>query len=150
MLFAFALSAVFCLPTFCAEYYTKSSVSGKRFAVFEPALRGVESGDAAWLPTAVAEPLRTNFKLYMGVVLIDISNTESVRQIQRKQESGAFDQKTAVEAGRLLNAQFAVFPTITKTKNTYQLSCAVTDLQTGERVASATVSEVARVNDLYG
>lgn len=118
--------------------------------MFEPTLRGVESGDATWLPTAVAEPLRTNFKLYMGVVLIDVSNTESIRQIQRKQESGAFDQKTALEAGRLLNAQFAVFPTITKTKTTYQLSCAVTDLQSGERVASATVSEVARVNDLYG
>ncbi len=147
---AFALSAVLCRPIFCAEYYTKSDVSGKRFAVFEPTLRGVESGDATWLPTAVAEPLRTNFKLYIGVVLIDVSNTESIRQIQRKQESGAFDQKTALEAGRLLNAQFAVFPIITKTKNTYQFSCAVTDLQTGERVASATVSEVVRVNDLYG
>ncbi len=150
MFLAFALSAVLCRPIFCAEYYTKSDVSGKRFAVFEPTLRGVESGDATWLPTAVAEPLRTNFKLYIGVVLIDVSNTESIRQIQRKQESGAFDQKTALEAGRLLNAQFAVFPIITKTKNTYQFSCAVTDLQTGERVASATVSEVVRVNDLYG
>lgn len=150
LLFVLILSTVFCPSSFCDKYYTKSNVSGKRFAVFEPILRGVENGEATWLPTAVAEPLRTNFKLYMGVVLIDISNTESVRQIQRTQESGAFDQKSAVEAGRLLNAQFAVFPTITKTKSTYQLSCAVTDLQTGERVASATVSEIARVNDLYG
>ncbi|MBQ0167046.1 MAG: hypothetical protein KBT02_08070 [Treponema sp.] len=112
-------------------------------------MKNVGEVERAWLPSAVSSPLKTNLKLFTGMVSVNFENTAKIQEIQKKVESGAYDASNAIiEAGKLQDADYGVFTTITKTGNSYQLAISITNLTTGREEATATISNIIKETDL--
>lgn len=105
--------------------------SGKRLAVLPSNLKNVEDSEL-WLSGSVSDKLAANFKQYADFKIIDTANDAEIKKLQRKSESAAFDQTTAVEIGKRLSAQYVIFSTVTKNGAKYTLSGSFTDITTGE------------------
>ncbi|MCR4790808.1 MAG: hypothetical protein K5839_06980, partial [Treponemataceae bacterium] len=148
LVFFLLISSVF--TAFAGDFYIGSGAEGKRYAVFEPSLTNVGAGESSWIGKSVRDSFNTSLKQYTGMTSVDVANTAKIKEYQKKSESGAMDEATAIELGKLVNAQYGVFINITKTASTYMLSVSVTDLTTGTQPALYTVKDVRKVNDLYG
>lgn len=132
-----------------SDYYTGRGKEDKSFFMLEPVMKNVDAGDRAWLPSAISSPLKSSLKMFTGMTPVNFENTAKIQDIQKKVESGAYDASRAViEAGKLQDADYGVFVTVTKTGSTYQLAVSLTNLTTGREEATCSINNVAKATDL--
>lgn len=132
-----------------SEYYAGKGLEEKTFFVLDPAMVNVYATEQNWLPSAIASPLKENLKQFTGLSPINFSNTAAIQEIQKKFESGAYDATSAVtEAGKLLDANYGVFVTVTKTSSTYQFAVSITNLTTGREEATTTINNIKEATAL--
>lgn len=148
--FAFILISGIFTALWASDNYVGKGLEGNRYAVFEPALINISSSEASWLGESVKSYLNTQIKLYTGMTSVNVANTDVIKQYQKKSVSGEMDEESSIEIGKMLSAQFAIISKITKTDETYMLSCVVTDLTTGVNSASYDIRNVPKASDLYG
>ncbi|MDE5775967.1 MAG: leucine-rich repeat protein [Treponemataceae bacterium] len=111
-----------------------------------PAPKGVNLGDGAdWIPFFMQGVITSNFQQYSGLTVIDRQNADMVKAEQRLSESAEFDEKNAIEIGKMTNARLIVTGSILAKSNAYALTFSITDAQTGETKASASVPNCLRI-----
>lgn len=108
-----------------------------RISVFTPDTENVYGAEKAWLPGSVRDKLEANLRIYTTFVLIDRANEDKIKALQMKSEDAAYSEATVIEVGKLTSANCALFSTIRWTGKSYILNAGVTNLTTGERMASA-------------
>ena len=114
-------------------------------AIAVPAPKGVNLGDGAeWIPLFIQGVITTNFQQYSGMTVIDRQNADMVKAEQRLSESAEFDEKNTVELGKMTNARLTVTGNIVAKSNVYALTFNITDVESGETKASASVPNCSR------
>ena len=121
------------------------STAKKQNAIAVPAPKGVnlESG-SDWIPLFIQGIITTNFQQYSGLAVIDRQNADMVKAEQRLSESAEFDEKNTIELGKMTSAKLIVTGNIVAKSGTYALTFSITDAETGETKASASVPNCLR------
>ena len=110
-----------------------------------PAPKGVNLGDGAeWIPLFIQGVITANFQQYSGMTVIDRQNADMVKAEQKLSESAEFDEKNTLELGKMTSARFIVTGNIMAKSASYALTFSITDAQTGETKASASVPNCLR------
>jgi len=105
-----------------------------------PAPKAVNLGDEAkWIPLFIQGVITTNFQQYSGMKVVDRQNADMVKAEQKLSENAAYDENNAIELGKLTSAKLIITGSITGKSNSYALMFSITDAETGETKASATV-----------
>lgn len=120
---------------------------GSRFMVVGQKSASLSANEVAWLPDSVRSKLEENLQSYTTFSFV-ASDLESIKKIQRQSESDLFDEKDAIEIGKLKFAKYAVFVTIRKS-GSYTVVADVTDLTTGEKLAIVSSKERNKADDLF-
>lgn len=120
---------------------------GSRFMVVGQKSASLSANEAAWLTDSVRSKLEENLQSYTTFSFV-ASDLESIKKIQRQSESELFDEKDAIEIGKLKFAKYAVFVTIRKS-GSYIVVADVTDLTTGAKLATASSKERNKADDLF-
>lgn len=105
------------------------------------------SDDKVWLGSSCSEE-----------VIDIIANDHTVRVVERQylnkiidevklQNSGVFDESSAVETGKLLGAQYFVFGTVTLLNENIKIRCRIVSVTTGAVIGSADV--LGNANNLF-
>ncbi|MDY5763766.1 MAG: hypothetical protein SPK10_03125, partial [Treponema sp.] len=111
----------------------------------------ISGAESAWLPGQVQDKLKSNLQEYLGMkTVVDSKSETALKKLQAESESAARDESTAIELGKITTAKFAVFTKLRKTGTGYTISIDLTDLTTGEQMASATSKEYSKAEYLYG
>ena len=114
-------------------------------AIAVPAPKGVNLGDGAeWIPLFIQGVITTNFQQYSGLAVIDRQNADMVKAEQRLSESAEFDEKNTIELGKMTSARLIVTGNIVAKSGTYALTFSITDAQSGETKATASVPDCPR------
>ena len=114
-------------------------------AIAVPAPKGVNLGDGAeWIPLVIQGFITTNFQQYSGMTVIDRLNADMVKAEQKLSESAEFDEKNTLELGKMTSARFIVTGNIVAKSASYALTFSITDAETGETKASASVPNCPR------
>ena len=117
--------------------------------VLMPETENLSGGETAWLPGQIQDRLKSNLQEYLGMsTVVDAASEAKVKQLQRESEDAGRDASTAIPAGNLITAKFAVLARIRKTDKGYTISVDYTDLTTGK---SETVmsKEYETIEELY-
>lgn len=97
------------------------------------------SGDSNWIPLFIQGLLTSNFQKYSGMNVIDRQNADMVKAEQKLSESAEFDEKNAIELGKMTSARFIITGNIMAKSNAYALNFSITDTETGETKASSSI-----------
>ena len=109
-----------------------SQQHGKTIQIITPSLENIGDNYESWLPGQIRDSLREKFRNYTDYTLtIDESNERKLKELQRKSEGAFYDEQTMIEAGKITNAQFALFTTIRKAGSQYIVSVTILNLTTG-------------------
>ena len=112
-------------------------------AVREP--KGVNLGDGAdWIPLFIQGVITTNFQQYSGMTVIDRQNVDMVKAEQKLSESAEFDEKNTIEIGKMTSARLIVTGNIVAKSGTYALTFNITDVESVETKASASIPNCSR------
>ena len=105
-----------------------------------PAPKAVNLGEEAkWIPLFIQGVITTNFQQYSGMKVVDRQNADMVKAEQKLSENAAYDENNAIELGKLTSAKLIITGSITGKSSSYALMFSITDAETGETKASATV-----------
>ena len=117
----------------------------KQDSIAVPAPKAVNlEGGTNWIPLFVQGIITTNFQQYSGLAVIDRQNADMVKAEQRLSESAEFDEKDAIELGKMTSAKLIVTGSVMAKSGAYALTFNITDAQTGETKASASVPNCPR------
>lgn len=109
-------------------------------ALVVPSPKAVNLGDGNdWIPLFVQGVITSNLQQYSGLQVIDRQNLDTIIAEQKGSESVLYDESTAPELGKLTSARFIVTGSITGKGASYALMFSITDAETGETKATATV-----------
>jgi len=109
-------------------------------AIAVPAPKTVNIGDGnEWIPLFVQGVITSNLQQYSGLTVIDRQNADMVRAEQKLGESAIFSDADALELGNLTHAKLIVTGSIMQKGASYALNFSITDAETGETKASASV-----------
>ncbi|WP_406033399.1 hypothetical protein [Treponema saccharophilum] len=90
------------------------------------------SSDLSWLKNSVRDRLSANVSKYTGFKLIDNTNEKKVKELQKKFETGGYNEaEMQIEIGNLTPAKYAIFSVVRKAGSKYSLTVGVVDLSTG-------------------
>ena len=129
--------------------FAQNKYQNKRIVVLTPTTEGFSSGEESWIPSAVRRKIEANFYDYSSFVIVDAQNERTIKELQAKSDSFAYDEDSTLQLGKLLSAEYALFSTITKANKKYILSASITDLTTGIKVASSTTESVEESVNLF-
>ena len=116
-----------------------------KVSIAVPAPKAVNLGEGAdWIPLFIQGIITANFQQYSGLTVIDRQNADMVKAEQRLSESAEFDEKNTLELGKLTNAHLTVTGNIMAKSGAYALTFNITDVETGETKASASVPNCPR------
>ncbi|MCL1966527.1 MAG: hypothetical protein FWF67_01450 [Fibromonadales bacterium] len=120
-----------------------------RLAVLEPEGKGL-SQDELWMLSLVQSSIAADFNKYSSITIIDRQNLEAIIAEQKRSLSAITSDKDAIAIGNLANASHILTGKITKTPKTFMLELAITDVETGKRVASHSPKSItpSQVEDL--
>ena len=114
-------------------------------AIAVPAPKGVNLGDDAdWIPLFIQGVITTNFQQYSGMTVIDRQNADMVKAEQKLSESAEFDEKNTIEIGKMTSARLTVTGNIVAKSNAYALTFNITEVESGETKASASIPNCSR------
>ncbi|MCL2063793.1 MAG: CsgG/HfaB family protein [Candidatus Cloacimonetes bacterium] len=125
-----------------SPFWTGDGRSGITITVYEIGGVGLTEDDQILLPL-IQSTITGIFRHYSAMTVFDQQYIENILRQQRLSLSGDFSESGAMEIGRLTNAQFVVFGNLTKIGNNFNLSLAVSNVTTGERVASFIPTQVS-------
>ena len=129
-----------------SETAVETNYKREAVSIAVPAPKGVNLGDGAdWIPFFMQGVITSNFQQYSGLTVIDRQNSDMVKAEQRLSESAEFDEKNAIEIGKMTNARLIVTGSILAKSNAYALTFSITDAQTCETKASASVPNCLRI-----
>lgn len=107
------------------------------------------SGNAE-LPNYIKNFIEENIQKYTSfATVVDEAAERKVKEQQRRSESAAHSESDSIEIGKLMNAQYAIFPSVRKAGNAYTLNIRFTDLTTGVHRATITSRQYGRLEELY-
>ena len=107
-------------------------------AVPAPKTMNIGEGNE-WIPLFIQGVITTNFQNYSGMKVVDRQNSDMVKAEQRLSESAEFSDADAIEMGKMTHAHLIVTGSITGKSTSYALMFSITDAESGETKASATV-----------
>lgn len=107
-------------------------------AVPAPKTMNIGEGNE-WIPLFIQGVITTNFQNYSGMKVVDRQNSDMVKAEQRLSENAEFSDADAIEMGKMTHAHLIVTGSITGKSTSYALMFSITDAETGETKASATV-----------
>ena len=130
----FSLSSL-CWAQSQPVYWTGDGGRGTRVTVSEPTGIGLSAGEQALLPL-IQSTIIGVFQRFSAMTVMDQLNLENILRQQRLSISGNFSDTDYIRIGNLTNARLVVFGSITKTTTSFTVELAVTNVETGERIAS--------------
>lgn len=92
-----------------------------------------------WIPVFIQGIITSNFQQYSGMTVIDRQNTDMVKAEQKLSENVEYSESDVVELGKLINARLIIAGTLIEKSGSYALNFNITDIQTGETKASASI-----------
>ena len=105
-----------------------------------PAPKAVNIGDDSnWIPLFIQGVITANFQQYSGMNVVDRQNADMVKAEQRLSENAAYDEKSAIELGKLTSARLIITGSIMAKSNAYALTFSITDAETGETKATSSI-----------
>ena len=105
-----------------------------------PAPKAVNLGDGSdWIPLFIQGVITSNFQQYSGMKVVDRQNADMVKAEQRLSENAAYDEKSAIELGKLTSARLIITGSIMAKSNAYALTFSITDAETGETKATSSI-----------
>jgi hypothetical protein len=123
-------------PKEAKPYFDGDGGKGTRIAVWLPDAKGL-SKEEEWLPAMVQGTLTGDFNKYSKMTVTDRQNLEKILAEQAISASGNFSEDDYVRMGELVNAQYILTGSITKTGlDSFILELSVSDASTGVRKAS--------------
>jgi len=123
----------------CSVFVALSAFAADN-AIAVPAPKTVNIGDGnEWIPLFVQGVITSNLQQYSGLTVIDRQNADMVRAEQKLGESAIFSDADALELGNLTHAKLIVTGSIMQKGLSYALNFSITDAETGETKASASV-----------
>ncbi len=138
---------VFLVVVFCVlnVFYAQNT---NLVQIVSPDLQNISVSEK-WLQGQIQDKLKENLQDYAKfTTVVDDSNETKLKELQKKSESAAYDEKTAIEIGQLTSASSAVFSTVRKAGSVYTVSINYINLKTG---VHETVNSKGRKNtdDLF-
>jgi hypothetical protein len=143
----FMYSLALCLLLSCAsaskgignlDYPSDAGSGGKglRLVVLQP--KGVNiPKNQEWFLSIVQGSLTNDFNKFSKMTVLDRQHLDDILAEQKIQTSGSFSDTDYVKIGHLTNAQYILVGSLTKTStNFFMLDLAITNAETGERLAS--------------
>jgi len=110
-----------------------------KLAVLEPEGKGL-SADEHWMLSLIQSSITGDFNKYSAgtITIIDRQNLETIIAEQKRslEAMTSDDDSDAIHIGNLANASHVLNGKITKTPNAFMLELAITNVETGVRVAS--------------
>ena len=114
-------------------------------AIAVPAPKAVNLGEGTdWIPLFIQGIITTNFQQYSGLTVIDRQNADMVKAEQRLSEGAEFDEKNAIELGKMTSARLIITGNIVAKSASYALTFSITDAESGETKATASVPDCPR------
>lgn len=101
-------------------------------------------GDTNWIPLFIQGVITSNFQQYSGLTVIDRQNEDMLKAEQMLSETGYFDEQNTIELGKMTSARLIVTGNIMAKSNAYALTFSITDAETGETKASASIPNCLR------
>ncbi|MCH5291785.1 MAG: hypothetical protein J1D88_08560, partial [Treponema sp.] len=121
------------------------TAANKQNAIAVPAPKGVNlDGGADWIPLFIQGIITTNFQQYSGLTVIDRQNADMVKAEQRLSENAEFDEKNTIELGKMTSARYIVTGNIVAKSASYALTFSITDAESGETKATASIPDCPR------
>lgn len=117
---------------------TLTYAQNSTIAVPAPKTMNIGEGNE-WIPLFIQGVITTNFQNYSGMKVVDRQNSDMVKAEQRLSENVEFSDADAIEMGKMTHAHLIVTGSITGKASSYALMFSITDAETGETKASATV-----------
>ncbi|MDR3301109.1 MAG: CsgG/HfaB family protein [Spirochaetaceae bacterium] len=116
--------------------YSGSGGKGLRLVVLQP--KGVNiPKNQEWFLSIVQGSLTSDFNKFSKMTVLDRPHLDDILAEQKIQTSGSFSDTDYVKIGALTNAQYVLVGSLTKTTtNFFLLDLAITNAETGERLAS--------------
>lgn len=123
-----------------AIFFLATAIFAQNKAIAVPAPKTINIGEGnEWIPLFVQGVITTNFQNYSGMKVVDRQNSDMVKAEQRLSENAEFSDADAIEMGKMTHAHLIVTGSITGKSTSYALMFSITDAETGETKASATV-----------
>lgn len=94
----------------------------------------LDGGEKVWLPNSVKDKFESNLQTYTSYSLVS-SNESQIKELQKKFESAAFGEDSAIEIGKLTSASHGVFLTVRKVGLKYTITVEFTNLSSGKNIA---------------
>ena len=94
----------------------------------------LDGGEKVWLPNSVKDKFESNLLTYTSYSLVS-SNESQIKELQKKFESAAFGEDSAIEIGKLTSASHGVFLTVRKVGLKYTITVEFTNLSSGKNIA---------------
>lgn len=105
----------------------------------------LSAAERAWLPASVKDELESNLQSYTKYSFVSSSESK-IKELQKKSEAAGFDEKSAIELGKLTSAGHAIFVITRKTGNSYTVTAELTNLTTGKVVAKSVSSAKKKID----
>ena len=125
-----------CALILCA--FGRIVAADNAIAVPAPKTVNIDS-EGAWIPLFIQGVITSNFQQYSGLTVIDRQNTDMIKAEQKLGENAVYSEEDALQLGKLIHARFIVTGNITKKTSSYALIFNITDAETGETKAAASV-----------
>jgi len=128
------------LLTLLAVFALATATFAQNNTIAVPAPKTMNIGEGnEWIPLFIQGVITTNFQNYSGMKVVDRQNSDMVKAEQRLSENAEFSDADAIEMGKMTHAHLIVTGSITGKASSYALMFSITDAETGETKASATV-----------
>ena len=124
-------------------YFTGDGGSGIRLAVLEPSANGLTEDEQKWMTSTIQSSITGDFNRFSAMTIIDRQNFEKILEEQMLSVSGYFSDEDYIRIGHLINTQYILVGSVTKTATAYMLELGVTDAESGERKASYPPTQVS-------
>lgn len=128
------------LSLICSFIFSVAAIFAADDVVAVPSPKTVNMGaEMEWIPLFIQGVITANFQQYSGMKVVDRQNNDMVKAEQKLSESSSYSESDAIELGKMTNARLIVTGSITAKSSSYALIFNITDTETGESKATATV-----------
>ena len=97
-----------------------------------PILENINDTDEdSFLGGFVRDRVQANLDSYTDFAFVNSANKKEIIELQMESESDIYDESTAIELGKLVNADYGLFITIRRVEQSYIVQAKFTDIESG-------------------
>ena len=130
----FLISSSFIILNIFVIFPQVNIYAGTRLLIVPPTIENISEKNKLVLSGIILDKINANLQEYTDFILIDGINERKIIELQKKSENISMDQETSIEIGKLLNAEYGLFPIIRYAGNVYTLTIRITNLSTGQNI----------------